>query len=299
MKTNQNLNESSNSREAFFVLIQNQLSTIFDTSEAKNITSLIFEDLLQITASEYILNKQLALTQHEIQAVLQALEKLMLNVPVQHILGKADFYGLKFKVNQDVLIPRQETEELVHFVIQFVQKNYPNAPIHILDLGTGSGCIAITLAHKIPQSKVIAVDISSGALVIAKENAASLNISNIDFKEKDMLSLSEKDFEHPFHIIVSNPPYITESEKQEMKEQVLAHEPHSALFVPEENPLIFHHKIADLASNLLHKNGLVMAEINEFLPQESLESFQKEALSEVELVLDMQQKHRFVKGIKK
>lgn len=298
MKTNQHSPEFSNSREAFYVLIQNRLSTIFDTSEAKTITSLIFEDLLHISASEYILNKQAALNVEETEIILNALEQLMQNVPVQHILGKADFYGLKFKVDQNVLIPRQETEELVHYVIQYVKNNFANVPIQILDLGTGSGCIAITLAHKIPQSKVIAVDISSGALVIAKENATSLNLSNIDFQEKDMLLLSEKDFEHPFHIIVSNPPYITEAEKNEMKEQVLAHEPHSALFVPEDNPLIFHHKIADLANKLLHNSGLVMAEINEFLPQESLESFQKEALSEIELVLDMQQKHRFVKGIK-
>ncbi len=290
--------KASYTREAFFILLQNQLSALYDTAEAKNIAAIIFEDLLKISPLEYIQTKNNLLSEEELRLLLSALKNLMEHKPVQQVLQQADFYGLKFKVNEHVLIPRQETEELVDFIIKEANKNDFQEPIHILDLGTGSGCIAITLAKKIPSAQVIAVDISKNALAVAQENATLLDVKNITFLHQNMLEINEQFFNHTFHFIASNPPYITEKEKTAMRPEVLQYEPHLALFVPENDPLIFHKKIAEIGSHYLLDNGIVMTEINEYLPQETLSVFQNNDFSAAELVKDMQNKYRFVKAVR-
>lgn len=288
--------KASYTREAFFVLIQNQLATLYDTAEAKHITAYLFEDLLQISPMEYLQTKEQLLSEDQIHIVLSAHTDLMKHKPVQHIIGMADFYGLKFKVNEKVLIPRQETEELVHFILQDAKKNHPSTPIQILDLGTGSGCIAITLAKFLPQAQITAIDVSEDALTIAQENARINEVNNITFQTKNMLEITSNYFPQNFHYIVSNPPYITLKEKEEMRPEVLLHEPHLALFVPENDPLIFHKKIAEISHHFLLENGIVITEINEFLPQETLAIFQNSNFNTVELIKDMQMKYRFVKA---
>lgn len=286
--------KASYTREAFFVLIQNQLTSLYDTAEAKNIAAYIFEDLLHISPLEYLQSKDQFLSEEQIHVLLSAHKDLMEHKPVQHITGMADFYGLKFKVNQHVLIPRQETEELVHLILQDARKRDASSPIHLLDLGTGSGCIAITLAKNLPNAHLIAVDISENALSVARENADLNGVKNITFIQKNMLEIAADFFPNSFQYIVSNPPYITIKEKTEMRPEVLLHEPHLALFVPENDPLIFHKKIAELSLLFLAENGLVVSEINEFLPQETLAIFANKPFSSAELVQDMQHKYRFV-----
>ena len=187
------------------------------------------------------------------------LDELKLGKPIQYILGDCEFYGLKFKVNPNVLIPRPETEELVDLIIH----QNKNSEISILDIGTGSGCIAIALRKKLPLSSVTAMDISENALALAQENA-DLNQVEIAFFNDDALELNSQKYPQ-YDIIVSNPPYIANAEKKEMSRQVLEYEPHLALFFEDANPLIFYEKISDFASTNLSPQGKLYFEINQSL----------------------------------
>jgi release factor glutamine methyltransferase len=193
-----------------------------------------------------------------------ALDELKLGKPIQYILGECEFYGLNFKVNNDVLIPRPETEELVDLIIG----ENKNSKINILDIGTGSGCIAITLQKKLPLASVSAMDISENALALAKENAL-LNNVEINFLKDDALQLDHLKYSK-FDVIVSNPPYIANAEKNEMSNQVLDFEPHLALFVEDIEPLIFYDKISGFALSNLSPKGKLYFEINQNLSAETL-----------------------------
>jgi len=212
--------------------------------------------------------------------------------PIQYILGETEFLGLKFIVNNDVLVPRQETEELV---LRIIAENKKLKPV-LLDLGTGSGCIAITLAKKIPDSIVYACDVSVPALLIAKHNA-ELNNVEINSFEQDML---QGKFEKVGYcdIIVSNPPYVLESEKIHMHSNVLNFEPQLALFVKDEDPLIFYKAIADIATHKLSVNGVLYVEINENFAHEVVELFTSVGLCDIEIIRDIHDKNRFVKAVK-
>jgi len=207
---------------------------------------------------------------------------------------------LEFTVNKNVLIPRPETEELVRWIIEDVGssgcKVQNTKALRILDVGTGSGCIAIALAKYLSGAKVFALDVSSAALDVAKENAA-LNEVGVVFMNEDILELESLDFE--FDILVSNPPYVRELEKKEMHENVLEHEPHRALFVSDDHPLLFYKKITELAANSLNEGGRLYFEINQYLGKETQQLLREHNFSEIELRKDMYGNHRMLKGEKK
>ncbi len=214
------------------------------------------------------------------------------NRPVQYVLGIADFYGLKFVVNENVLIPRSETEELVGLAIKENSLKNPD----IIDIGTGSGCIAISLAKFIPGSNVTATDISEKCLKIAGENAKRFAVT-VKFFLHDILN-SKSDKLEKFDIIISNPPYVTESEKQWMHQNVLNYEPGLALFVPDEDPLRFYNKIAQTGVEILNPGGKIYVEINEKFGQVIVGLFRSFGYNEVMIIRDIHNKDRIVRAAK-
>jgi len=229
------------------------------------------------------------------EKILNALELLKQQKPIQYIIGETEFYGLPFKVNESVLIPRPETEELVEWVLKQADSN---KPINVLDIGTGSGCIAISLAKNLPNAKVYALDVSAKALKIAKQNA-DLNDVKVAFVEVDILKAGNGGLETDvkFDIIVSNPPYVREQEKDMMKPNVLENEPHLALFVKDENPLLFYEAITQFASNNLTTEGQLFFEINEYLGNAMIDLL-NDNFRNIELKQDIFKKDRMIKGIK-
>ena len=220
------------------------------------------------------------------------LSQLKKEIPLQYIIGETEFYGLPFNVNKNVLIPRPETEELVSWIIEDVKND--SKKIKILDIGTGSGCIAVSLAKNIPNAKVWALDISNQAIEIAQKNAL-LNKVDIQFINKDILKLDELNIE--FDIIVSNPPYVRELEKAEIKNNVLENEPHLALFVKDQNPLLFYDKISDFAKNNLVHKGSLYFEINQYLGKETIGLLVKKGLGNIELRKDIFNNDRMIKAV--
>ena len=281
-------------------LIEN-LTPQYGEGEARSIARLVFEDYFNLKSmsenDEMLFQSFLKEDYESIKA------QILRGVPVQYVLGFAWFYGIKFKVNNSVLIPRPETEELVEWVLETINalKNIEN-PLKVIDIGTGSGCIPITLKIKNPSLEVSAVDVSESALITASRNAARYNVP-IDFKRIDILN--EKDWiplSH-FDIIISNPPYIPHAEKALMEGNVLSHEPHLALFVDDNNPLVFYEKIADfviknaaLNSNLKIK-PLLFFECNEFNAHEVVSMLYKKGFENVELKKDMSGKDRMIKAV--
>ncbi|MEO5910389.1 MAG: peptide chain release factor N(5)-glutamine methyltransferase [Pelobium sp.] len=217
------------------------------------------------------------------------LQQLQKHIPIQYVLEEAYFYGKLFKVSPAVLIPRPETEELVHLIIQ----EQKNKTIHILDIGTGSGCIPISLKINLPNATIDAIDISHDALTIAKENAFKLAVT-VNFEQKDALNLKADEFPL-YDVIVSNPPYIAEKEKLEMDKGVLDYEPHLALFVANENPLLFYDKISDFALSNLKKEGVLYFEINQSLGKETQELLYKKGFDAV-IIKDINQNDRIIKA---
>ena len=265
------------------------IQPIYDLREAQNIVAIVFEDAFGL---KDISNDVFPVVFED--AYLHYKQRLCSHEPFQYILGEADFYGLKLKVNPSVLIPRQETEELVFWIENAVSKG----AVSILDIGTGSGCIAIALAKALPKAKVVAVDVSDDALKTARENAI-LNQVNISFSKLDILndSATEKLMEMgKFDIIVSNPPYIPTHETHLMRKNVLDFEPNLALFVEDDNPLIFYKKIAELGTQILKDAGILIFEINENLAKDVQNVMKNNAYQSIEIIKDIHQKDRIVKG---
>ncbi|GIM53206.1 release factor glutamine methyltransferase [Capnocytophaga cynodegmi] len=222
--------------------------------------------------------------------ILNAVNKLKSEKPIQYILGETEFFSNRFFVDENVLIPRQETEELVDWIIS---ETTHNKPISILDIGCGSGCISISLAKALPDARVTALDISEKAIAIAQKNAIENNV-NIHFLEKNIL---EVDFlPEKYDIIVSNPPYVRELEKKEIHNNVLNYEPHLALFVSNEKPLIFYEKITQLAKLSLNEGGKLFFEINQYLGEETKNTIIKEGFEKVELKNDLLGNARMIKA---
>ncbi len=268
------------------------LSTVFPSQEIQSLQRLIFEKKLDLPLHKIYLNPALPIKSEDAEMIIDIVSLLKLQKPIQYILGEADFFGLIFKVTPDVLIPRQETEELVDWIIKTTNTESPS----ILDIGTGSGCIAISLAVNLRKARVAAIDISSGALEIAKSNAQANNVS-IYFSKVDILDKTSIIPYQPFDIIVSNPPYIRDSEKIQMSNNVLEHEPHSALFVSDTDPLLFYRAIAQRAKELLNSNGAVFCEINEALGNETYQLFIQHGYCKIELRKDLNGKDRMLKAI--
>lgn len=278
------------------LFFQNELISIYPTNEIESITRLILEDILNISYAEIVLMHDVTINDTQKQRLIDIAEQLKQHKPIQYILGKAYFYDLKLKVTPDVLIPRSETEELVDLIIKEAVK-YNNPNLSILDIGTGSGCIAIALKKNLPLSNISAIDISEKALEIAKQNAKQ-NLTNITFLNKDITNYESVEELSCFDIIVSNPPYVREKEKSLMQKNVLNYEPALALFVKDENPLIFYKSIFEFASNHLSSEGKIYLEINESLGKE-MERLSKDfGYNNVQLIKDLNGKDRILKCTK-
>ncbi len=274
--------------KAFQILVQN-LSQIYDPGEARSIARIVFEDALHIY--DFQSAKGLETSQRNLLDHIQ--ERLLQHEPIQYILGQADFYGLKFKVNPAVLIPRQETEELVHWMVETI-KGSKRRNYKVLDIGTGSGCIPIALKKKIPSLDVSAIDISPEALVIAKENAQR-NATEIEFLQMDIMNKNQWNQLAQFDMIVSNPPYIPLRESALMPENVKDFEPALALFITDENPLIFYETIADFAKEHLTEKGYLFLECNEFNANQVVQLLDNKSFTKSHLQKDLNNKDRMIK----
>jgi len=282
-------------------IFHTELDGIFGANEVSSFFNILISHYLKLNRIALVLEPDLTISKNEEQPLFEALSRLKVQEPIQYIISETEFFGLPFKVNEHTLIPRPETEELVTFVIESSRfKVQDSRPLTILDIGTGSGCIAVSLAKNISNAKVYAIDVSEEALKIAKHNA-ELNKADIHFFKVDILTSSTwnlefKDLE--FDIIVSNPPYVRHLEKKEIKNNVLNYEPHLALFVEDDNPLQFYEAIANFAMDNLNKKGCLFFEINQYLGNETKQLLQDKGFTDLELKPDIFGNNRMLKGIK-
>jgi release factor glutamine methyltransferase len=266
-----------------------ELAYLYPETEIQSFFTILVEFKLHLSRIQLALEHNFELDNDDFEFLQNALLKLKNQIPIQYIVGETAFYGLMFKVDKNVLIPRPETEELVEWVLQ---NHKDSNSLKILDVGTGSGCIAISLAKNLPNAEVSALDISAEAINVAKNNAA-MNQVKVDFILADILTIEK--LENDLDIIVSNPPYVRELEKSQMQQNVLSNEPHIALFVKDENPLLFYDKIAELAKKHLTENGVLYFEINQYLGMETVELLKSKGFKNIELKKDIYGVDRMVK----
>ncbi len=274
-------------------LFHKELDDIYPKTEVDSFFSLFLEHYLKLERFILALQPEYVLSKSEEQPFFEGLARLKLEEPVQYILGKAYFRDIELRVNKHVLIPRPETEELVEWVIG--ESKTQNSEFNILDIGAGSGCIAISLAKAFPNAQVFAMDISKGTLDVARQNAMT-NQVDIHFMEADILN-PELTLDHKFEIIVSNPPYVRELEKVEMRNNVAKYEPHRALFVSDEDPLLFYSAIVQFAKKHLKPKGGLFLEINQYLSSESKELMLENDFGQVELRKDIFGNFRMLKAV--
>ena len=267
------------------------LLPFYDEMEAESFFYILLENKRQLRRIDLALDADIEFSEDEISIWTIILEKLKIQIPIQYILGTTHFYGLEFMVDENVLIPRPETEELVEWIVKLNSKISKKKNLRILDIGTGSGCIAISLAKNIPNSEVFAIDVSEMALAVAEKNAL-LNTVCVTFLHKNILETTSLD--QKFDIIVSNPPYVRNLEKSEIKSNVLDNEPHLALFVADDDALIFYKKIAELAAANLNPNGQLFFEINQYLGKETLDLLESLGLKNRELRKDIYGNDRMI-----
>ncbi|WP_281920860.1 peptide chain release factor N(5)-glutamine methyltransferase [Flavobacterium collinsii] len=270
------------------------LSPFYDAYEAESFFYLILENKHQLRQIDLALNHELTFSEDDFVVWDFLLLQLKKEVPIQYLLGKTNFYGLDFEVNENVLIPRPETEELVEWIINENSGGDKAKKIKILDIGTGSGCIAISLAKNIANAEVYAIDVSKKAIETAKRNAIQ-NKVEVTFILQNILETEA--LKHNFDIIVSNPPYVRNLEKEEIKKNVLDYEPHLALFVDDNDALIFYRKIAELAKENLLQNGQLYFEINQYLGTEMTALLEKMDFRNIELRKDIYDNDRMMKGV--
>lgn len=266
------------------------LSTLYEPGEAHSVARIVFEDAFGIRNLQR--RDQLAPAQLAQLSRLQS--RLLRQEPVQYVLGQTYFYGLKFNVDRRALIPRQETEELVAWILQTMEENGAESQ-RVLDIGTGSGCIAVTLKKKRPDIEVTAVDISADALSLARENAAYYS-ANIDFRELDILDRTNWSALPEFDIIVSNPPYIPPSEAHLVPDNVKEFEPHQALFTKEVDPLAFYHAIGTFGRKHLNESGFLFFEVNEFRAQKVRDLLQEKEFANCQVRADIHGRDRMVRA---
>ncbi|WP_018613343.1 peptide chain release factor N(5)-glutamine methyltransferase [Segetibacter koreensis] len=271
-----------------------RLYEIYDSREAANIADWVIENVTGQRKIDRIIYKDLPVSEAQQLQLAKLAEELLQHKPVQYVLGEAWFADMKLMVNKSVLIPRPETEELVEWMSEDIKKS-GDTEILLVDVGTGSGCIAIAMKKKLPGLKVSAIDVSKDALEVAKLNSLKQK-TNVEFLHLDFLNENEWNNLNKYDIIASNPPYIKESEAAEMQKNVLQYEPHLALFVPNENALTFYEAIARFSREHLKPNGSVYVEINEALGDQVVKVFAKNGLSEIILKKDLQGKDRMVKA---
>ena len=275
--------------------LQSELNELYPKNEIDSFFKLLIAHQLHLSSIDIVLNPNLKIEQHDLDFLLQAFAELKQEKPIQYIVGETEFYGLPFKVTKDTLIPRPETEELIDWILNETK----GENLKILDIGTGSGCIAISLAKNLPKATVYALDVSDEALKIAKKNA-ELNDVTVKFIKHNILQptviSNENGKSISFDIIVSNPPYVRNLEKKEINNNVLQHEPHKALFVKDNDPLIFYDKIADFAKERLSKNGYLFFEINQYLSAETQHLLKNKKYTTVELKKDLFDNYRMIKA---
>lgn len=268
------------------------LKNIQDEQEIESFFFILIEYLHNLKRVDVALNPNFELSDAEVEKWNIILADLQQEKPIQYITGEAWFYGLKFEVNENTLIPRPETEELVEWIIESQKSKVESQKLEILDIGTGTGCIPISLKANLPQANVSAIDVSQQALEVAKRNAIS-NKVEINFIQTNILEV--EDLNQYFDIIVSNPPYVRNLEKEEIKKNVLDYEPHLALFVEDTDALLFYRKIAQLALKNLAPNGLLFFEINQYLGKETVELLENLGFKNIELKKDIYGNDRMIK----
>lgn len=267
-----------------------QLQGMYDREEIHSFFYLLCDSFLNYRRFDVSMNHDRLLSKPTIARFDSALARLQAREPIQYILGCTEFYGLPFQVNKYTLIPRPETEELVDWILSHVQNQ--GVVLDILDIGTGSGCIAVALAKILPRASISALDISLKAIALAKENAINNNVS-VSFSDQDILDT--KSLEKKYDVIVSNPPYVRQQEKKAMHTNVLAYEPSNALFVPNGDPLLFYRKIAQLAMVSLQTKGWLYFEINEYLSKEMDVLLKEIGFANIEIKKDFRAVPRMIK----
>jgi release factor glutamine methyltransferase len=282
----------NNSKDLFQEFLK-QIILKDDPDENRSMAYMVFDKLFGLSRTDVLSNSAIDSSVEKINKLKEIAERINRQEPIQYILGETYFFDRQFYVDNRVLIPRPETEELVRLIVNHCELS-PSKHPKILDIGTGSGCIPITLALELPHADVYACDISKDALQVASQNAASLK-ANVTFFECDIL---QEEISHSsFEIIVSNPPYITLKEKHSMMPNVIDHEPHLALFVDDDDPLVFYKAITTKAKMILLPRGLVVVEINEQYGDSVKQLFLKNGFTSVEIIKDLSGKDRIVKGI--
>jgi release factor glutamine methyltransferase len=271
-------------------IINDNLSPAYPREEINGFVKLIFDHLLGISQLETHLRRHDHISEAKLSEIKEILQRLKNFEPIQYIFGETEFYGLKFKVNQAVLIPRPETEELVEWIL----KDSPDQNADVLDIGTGSGCIPIALGKNRPHLNIVGWDISEEALMVARQNA-EMNKVKVEFAKVDILNWRTDCLKRNYDLIVSNPPYVTTSEKSTLLKNVTDHEPHLALFVPDKDPLIFYNEIADFALRNLNKNGILYFELNENKGNEVMNLLKSKNFSTVVFKKDINGKDRMVR----
>lgn len=290
------------------------LQPLYALEEARNLAYWAIMHVTGMSRSQMIINKQQDLSLNHAKEIDHLLEELKTGKPIQYILSEVEFYGMSLLVSPDVLIPRPETEELVRWILEVVNSCFlggSNAATQVyigdgvasslqqgrlLDLCTGSGCIPVALKKNLPHTSIFAVDISTAALAIARENALRHHV-DVEFISDDVLNPQSDLLNASYDLIVSNPPYVRTSEKSQMHVNVLDYEPHLALFVPDEHALIFYEHIADFAAGHLNDGGYLFFEINEFLAQQTIDLLRQKGFQQIELRKDLRGKDRMLKAI--
>ena len=275
-----------------------QLYHIYEPREAGNITDWVLEHLTGWKKIDRIINKNLLLNQSQAETLERYITELSDHRPVQYVLGEAWFQGMRFFVNESTLIPRPETEELVEWVIEDYKQQFSSQELRILDIGTGSGCIPISIKKKLPLTRIMSCDISKEAIEVARKNAEALG-TDVEFVVSDILNEEEWRKFPELDIIISNPPYIPASDKLTMSSNVLNHEPHLALFVPDNNALLFYQAIVKLAERNLTASGFIYFEIHEGLAKAVTSLLKDEQFVDVLVRKDMQGKDRMVRCSRK
>ena len=283
-------------------LFKKELQSIYDHQEIDSFFYIILEKIHTLKRIDLALNPETVMDGINLKQWKSIVSELKIYKPIQYILGETEFYGLRFQVNENTLIPRPETEELVELILDESRKSKVES-LKILDIGTGSGCIAISLAKNIPNAEVFAIDVSEKALVVSQKNAEINNVK-VDFIQSDILkidnlkSLYTSNLLLPtlFDIIVSNPPYVRNLEKAEIKPNVLDYEPHLALFVEDKDALLFYRKIAMLAKESLTLNGKLYFEINQYLGKETVELLEGLDFKSINLIKDIYGNDRMIES---
>ena len=276
------------------------LDSIFGENEVNSFFNILIKHHYNLDRVTLVLEPDFVLTKTEEQPLFNALSRLKNEEPIQYIIGETEFFGLLFKVNKYTLIPRPETEELVSNILQCHSERSEESQLKIIDIGTGTGCIAISLAKNLKNAEVFAVDVSEEVLTIAKENAM-LNKVDVTFIKDDILKPCHAELvsaSHKFDVIVSNPPYVRHLEKAEIKKNVLNFEPHLALFVEDDKPLVFYSAIAKFAVDNLKENGLLFFEINQYLGEETKQLLADYSFKNIQLKKDIFGNDRIIKASK-